>query len=467
MSKSILIVEKNDYVVLKIAEYLRTAGYETSRAKSSQLGIGAIRSSPPDLILLSNDLNDLDTQAFLERMRNMVGKGKIPVLLITKKNDNVAKKVQHPDEIIDTIQKPVALERLHLRISEFFQVPVTKDTRHLTSEVYIRDGVVIVELRGHLTQLELVSLKYRILDIALADKTLSKRFYIIIYDLEKDGLTQESFGKIFSFAAFFKDTPPDNFKVLTSSEHITQLIAQDPVASRFEIVDNYIEGLHKLKALYLKEGEEEIRVEFLQPDSVLFKDVYDAQGNRIKERGKSFAQQELNALRNRGVKSLYYTRKARVDTDRQINADEDVDVVLDAIHLTGVMIPEQLMDYESKKLLKINILIVNSDKEELENLSSFFSSHGFPVKESSSIAEALKIATATMFDFMIVDLELKDGKGLDLVRAVQKLNTLKSCSFIITGKSVQVDTVKEAISLGVSGFLKSPIDTRKLEKLFQ
>ena len=72
-----------------------------------------------------------------------------------------------------------------------------------------------------------------------------------------------------------------------------------------------------------------------------------------------------------------------------------------------------------------------------------------------------------MFDFMIVDLELKDGKGLDLVRAVQKLNTLKSCSFIITGKSVQVDTVKEAISLGVSGFLKSPIDTRKLEKLFQ
>jgi len=467
MPKSILIVEKNDYVTLKIAEYLRAAGYETSRAKSGQLGIGAIRSSPPDLILLSNNLNDLDTQAFLERMRNMVGKGEIPVLLITKKNDNVAETARHLDEIIETVQKPIALDRLHLRISEFLRVPFTKDTRHLTSEVYIRDGVIIVELRGHLTQLELVSLKYRILDIALADKTLTKRFYIIIYDLEKDGLSQESFGKIFSFATFFKGTPPDNFKVLTSSNHITQLIAQDPVASRFEIVDNYIEGLNKLKALYLKEGEEGIRLEFLQPNSVLFKDVYDAQGKRIKERGKSFTQQELNALRNRGVKSLYYTRRARLDTDRQISADEDVDVVLDAIHLTGVMIPEQLMDYESKKLLKINILIVNSDREELENLSGFFSSHGFPVKESSNITEALKITTATMFDFMVVDLELKDGRGLDLVRAVQKLDTLKSCNFIITGKSVQVDTVKEAISLGVSGFLKSPVDTRKLEKLFQ
>ena len=70
MSKFILIVEKSDYVALKVAEYLRTAGYETSRAKSGQLGIGAIRSRLPDLILLSHDLADLDTHIFMERLRN-------------------------------------------------------------------------------------------------------------------------------------------------------------------------------------------------------------------------------------------------------------------------------------------------------------------------------------------------------------------------------------------------------------
>jgi len=467
MSKFILIVEKSDYAALKVAEYLRTAGYETSRAKSGQLGIGSIRSRLPDLILLSHDLADLDTHIFMERLRNMVGKRKIPVILITKKNGNKVETARNIDEIVDTIQKPVALDRLLLCISQILQIPATNDNRHLTSEVYIRDGIIIIEIRGYLTQLELVAFKYRILDIALADKTLTKRFYIIIYDLEKDGLSQESFGQIFSFVAFFKKTPPDNFKVLTANEHITALIKQDPVASRFEIVENYIEGLNKLKALYLKEGGEEIRVGFLQPDSVLFKDVYDAEGNKIKERGKSFTQLELNALKNRGVKSLYYTRRARVDTDRQIVADEDLDVVLDAIHLTGVMMPDHLMDYESKKRLKMNILIVNSDRDELENLSSFFSSQGFPVKKSPTIAESLRIATSIVFDFIVVDLELEDGRGLDLVRTIQKLNTLKSCSFIVTGKAVQVETVKEAMALGVHGFLKSPVDIGKLNKLFQ
>lgn len=467
MSKSILIVEKNDYVALKIAEYLRTAGYETYRAKSGQLGIGTIRSRPPDLILLSHDLADLDTRLFLERLRNMLGTTRIPIILVTKKTGNSMETVKHMEEIVDTIQKPVALDRLLSCISTTLQIPLANGNRHLTSEVYIRDGIVIIEIRGHLTQLELVAFKYRVLDIALADKTLNKRFYIIIYELENAGLSPELFGKIFSFAVFFKDTPSENFKILTANEEITALIKKDPVASHFEIVENYIEGLNKLKALYLKEGGEEIRVEFLQPESVLFKDVYDAEGNKVKERGKSFTQRELNELKARKVKVLYYTRRARVDTDRQIVADEDVDVVLDAIHLTGVMMPDQLMDYESKKRLKMNILIVNSDSTELENLSSFFSSQGFPVKKSSTIAEALKTATSVVFDFIVVDLELEDGRGLDLVRAIQKLNTLKSCSFVVTGKVVQVETVKDAMALGVKGFLKSPVDTGKLEKLFQ
>jgi DNA-binding response OmpR family regulator len=467
MSKSILIVEKSDYVALKIAEYLRTAGYETFRAKSGQLGIGTVRTRPPDLILLSHDLADLDTQQFVERLRNMTGKRRIPIILVTKKSGNNAETATHMEEIVGTVQKPVALDRLLQCVSSNVQVSIPHDNKHLTSEVYIRDGIIIVEVRGYLTQLELVAFKYRILDIALADKTLTKRFYIIIYDLEKEGLSQELFGKIFSFVAFFKDTPTENFKILTANEQITSLIKQDAVAANFEIVENYIEGLNKLKALFLKQGEEEIRVEFLQPDSVLFKDVFDGEGNKIKERGKSFTQQELNELKKRNVKALYYTRRARVDTDRQIVADEDLDVVLDAIHLTGVMMPDQLMDHESKKRLKMNILIVNSDSTELEALSNFFSSHGFPVKKSSTIAESLKIAASVVFDFIVVDLELEDGRGLDLVRAIQKLNTLKSCGFIITGKMVQVETVKEAMALGVKGFLKSPVDTLKLENLFQ
>ena len=467
MSKSILIVEKDDYTALKLIEYLRTAGYDTSRAKSGQLAIGLIRSSIPDLVLLSTGLSDFKTEDFIDRMRNITGAGKVPLIIMTREADTELLETLETEfkERFETMHKPIALDKLRIKIATLLRVPDTGDERHLTSEVFIREGIIVMEIGGSLTRLDLVALKYRILDTAQADKTLTKRFYLIIYDLEKEGLTQNTFNHIFDFVIFFKNTPDSNFKILTSSDTVKKLITGHPTASKFEIVDNYIDGLNKLKSLYLKGGEEAVRVEFLQPESALFKDVFDAKGNLIKEKGMCFTQDELNALKRNGIKTLFYSRNIRVGNDRQIVPDEDVDVVLDAIRLTGIMVPEQLMDTQAKQRLKLNILIVNSNAGELEMLYSFFTSLGFPVKKSTRMYEALKVSSEMMFDLMIVDLELKDGRGLDLVRAVRERETGKSCHFILTGKSVQAEHVKEAVSLGVKGFLKSPFDARKLEQL--
>jgi CheY-like chemotaxis protein len=222
-----------------------------------------------------------------------------------------------------------------------------------------------------------------------------------------------------------------------------------------------------LKSLYLKQGEDEVRLEFLQPDAVLFKDVYNRNGNLIKAQGKSFSQEELNALKRQGVKSLFYTRRARVDDDRQIAADENVDVVLDAIRLTGIIIPEGLKTAESKQRLKLNILIVNGDSRELEMLNSFFTSRGFQVQSTSRMGDALRLASEMLCDYMIVDLKLEDGNGLDLIRAAKSREQLGSCQFLVTGKAVHPETVREAVSLGVKGFLRSPVDVGKLKNIFK
>jgi response regulator of citrate/malate metabolism len=64
----------------------------------------------------------------------------------------------------------------------------------------------------------------------------------------------------------------------------------------------------------------------------------------------------------------------------------------------------------------------------------------------------------------VIDLELEDGRGLDLVQSVVDSGT--RCGFTITGKKVLPQSVKEAIRLGVKGFLKSPIDLNRLDELF-
>jgi DNA-binding response OmpR family regulator len=469
MTKNVHIVEKDDYTALKLIEYLRTAGYETVRSKSGQVAISAIRSSVPDLIVLATDLSDYQTDDFISRMRNIVGAGTVPIILIdeVRAGGHENGKYAKSDDALEVMEKPVALDALRKRVASLLKVPDRKEERHLTSEVFIREGIIIVEIGGFLTKLDLVALKYRILDTSRTDKTLTKRFYLIIYDLENEGLDQDSFNLLFDFLVFFKNTPNKNFKILTSSETVKQLLAGHPVASQFEIVENYVDGLEKLKSLYLKKGEEGIRVEFLQPDSALFKDVFDAKGKLIKPQGSCFSQDEIDTLQKKGIKTLFYSRKIHVGEDRQINADEDVDVVLDAIRLTGIMVPEQIMDVETKQRLAMSILVVNSDVQELDKMHGYYSSQGFPVRRAGRISEALEIASQMLFDVVIVDLVLEDGRGLDLIRLLRKRETGRTCHFIVTGKTVQAEHVKEAVSLGVRGFLKSPLDSNKLEQIIR
>jgi DNA-binding response OmpR family regulator len=469
MNKTVHIVEKDDYTALKLIEYLRTAGYETARSKSGQVAITAIRSSVPDLIVLSTNLSDYQTDDFISRMRNIAGAGTVPVILIGEGGigDREDGKPVKSDESLQIMEKPVALDALRQKVASVLKVQDKKDERHLTSEVFIREGIIIVEIGGFLTKLDLVTLKYRILDTSRTDKTLTKRFYLIIYDLESEGLGQDSFNHLFDFLVFFKNTPNSNFKILTSSETVKQLLAGHPVASQFEIVENYVEGLEKLKSLYLKKGEEGIRVEFLQPDSALFKDVFDAQGNLIKAKSSCFSQEEIDTLQRKGIKTLFYSRKIHVGEDRQIHADEDVDAVLDAINLTGIMVPDQLMGVEAKQRLTMSILVVNSDEQELNKMHGYYSSQGFPVRKAGRISEALKIASQMFFDVVIVDLVLEDGRGLDLIRSLRERETGRTCHFIVTGKTVQAEHVKEAVSLGVRGFLKSPLDSEKLEQIIR
>jgi DNA-binding response OmpR family regulator len=467
MTKTIHIVEKDDYTALKLIEYLRTAGYETARSKSGQAAISVVRSNTPDLIILSAELSYFKTGDFIDRLRNVVGAGTLPIILMSEAKDSERERPSKLEKTLAIVEKPINLDTLKQRVASLLNVPDTKDERHLTTEVFIREGIIIVEIGGFLTKLDLVVLKYRTLDTARADKTLTKRFYLIIYDLEQEGLTQDSFNHIFDFLMFFKNTPNSNIKILTSNETVRKLLEGHPVASKFEIVENYVDGLEKLKSLYLKKGEEAIRVEFLQSDSALFKDVFDAQGNLIKEKGNSFTHEELETLKRRGIKTLYYSRHIRVGDDRQIHADQDVDAVLDAIKLSGIIGPENLAHAEVKQRPSLNILIVNSDAQELDTLHGFFSTRGFPVKKADRIADALKIVSEMVFDTIIVDLSLEDGRGLDFIRSLRERETGKTSHIIVTGKNVHAEHVKEAVALGVSGFLKSPFDAAKLGQIIK
>jgi|GEM_PF-1888073 len=471
MEKNILLVDNNEYSLAKIEEYLKIFGFQVNSTKNGQYGLSTLRSQRPDLILISDTITDIDIEAFLERKKRMLGEEDAPVIVFigTMKIIDVKRLIKAGAD--DKLVRPVVLEKLKNKVFQYLNLTPPSSNKHLLTEVFIREGIIIVEIRGSLVNEEIVALKYRILDTARTDQTLKKRFYIIIYSLEEENISHILLAKLFDFVFHFPQLPPTNVKILTSDQRIIELLKKSKVASDFEIVDNYIEGLNKLKSLYLENQEGEVLVEFLKPNVALYKNVYDKKGALIKEEGKSFTAEELQNLLQRGVRKLYYTRKAKVDADRQILENEDVDVVMDSIMVTGIMIPEELMDLgavkESKKRFSVNILIVNSNEQERNSIYDFFVKKGFSTIGCKSSKEALETVKSNAFDYVIVDLELEIGSGLNLVRGLKSNPNTKNAHYILTSKMVKKESVEQAMKLGVQGFLKSPFNPEKLSQIIK
>jgi DNA-binding response OmpR family regulator len=466
MGRNIFVVDCDEYTTQKIDEYFKVLGFTTSVTRSGQVGIAALRTQRPDLILLATDLRDMDPAMFIERKNRMLDVEKTPVILLVR-GVKVPPVKAHPKKgPVEAVTKPIMLETLRKKAFTLLDLREPEGEKRLAAEVFIRDGIVVVELRGALVDHEIVSLKYWILDTARSNQTLSKRFFVIIYGLEEETLTQPLFDKLFEFVNFFPELPKSNVKILASDERIRASISASRTAAGFEVVNNYIEGLDRLKALYLAQGDEEIHVEFLVPNATLYKNVYDQHGRLVKEEGRSFSQGELQGLLKRGVKKLFYMRKVQVGNDSQIVEDEDVDVVMDAIRVTGAVIPEGLKglfrEQEAKERFTVDVLIVNGNPEDLVSLFDFFAMKGFTASKASSSKEALELASRGRFDYILVDLDLDGGNGLNLVRSMKLHPNTKSAQFIITAKNVKKENVDQAVHLGVRGFFKSPFDFDRL-----
>jgi CheY-like chemotaxis protein len=72
------------------------------------------------------------------------------------------------------------------------------------------------------------------------------------------------------------------------------------------------------------------------------------------------------------------------------------------------------------RLLGLTVLVVEDDVDNLELLSSHVESEGAITLSASSISAALSLSNERRIDVALCDLELTDGDGCDLVRALRQ-----------------------------------------------
>jgi len=106
-------------------------------------------------------------------------------------------------------------------------------------------------------------------------------------------------------------------------------------------------------------------------------------------------------------------------------------------------------------------LIVDDDKSGLSGLVEWVREESFDVRQAGSIAEARSALDAHVPDLALIDLQLPDGNGLDLIPLLKQHPDVEIV--VITAHGT-IDSAVQALKLGASDYLTKPIDLTRLQR---
>ena len=108
------------------------------------------------------------------------------------------------------------------------------------------------------------------------------------------------------------------------------------------------------------------------------------------------------------------------------------------------------------------ILVVEDDPQVRQLLCSFLRRLGYEARTASDGATALGLARTAAPDLVVLDVDLPDGSGFDLCRAIKSSPDLASIPIVFcTGRDTHEDR-EIAAQVGDADYLAKPFDLREL-----
>ena len=108
----------------------------------------------------------------------------------------------------------------------------------------------------------------------------------------------------------------------------------------------------------------------------------------------------------------------------------------------------------------INALIIDDDSEVRNTLSAILESEGYIVETAENGKKAIKMCEKTPFDVALIDVELPDIKGTELLHFLKK-NQPKMVRIIITGHP-SIENAAKSVNEKADAYIMKPFDVPEL-----
>lgn len=160
--KTILIVDDEEHILELISYNLENAGYSVVKADRGEKALERLKSQQIDLVVLDWMLPGMDGIEVLKQIRRSVQWKKMPIILLTAKNDEISKVVGLEVGADDYLGKPFSVHELLARIKAllrrsegtFEEQPEEKNILRINNVMIDKAGRT-VEIDGKLIDLSL------------------------------------------------------------------------------------------------------------------------------------------------------------------------------------------------------------------------------------------------------------------------------------------------------------------------
>jgi DNA-binding NtrC family response regulator len=110
--------------------------------------------------------------------------------------------------------------------------------------------------------------------------------------------------------------------------------------------------------------------------------------------------------------------------------------------------------------LIINVLVVDDDKETRNTLTAILENESFLVQTAESGKKAVHLCEKSTFDVALIDIELPDIKGTELLHILKEKQP-KMVRIIITGHP-SIENAAKSVNEKADGYIMKPFDVQEL-----